>query len=176
MAGMYDKERATRIGNEIRSRRKQKKLSLRELGQDVGISEQAISQYERGTRQVAMMTLYAIAQALDCSITDLASIDDLNFLRDNVFSSGTVQYRFDNDIQREYDAAIKALRLDSDEDLNTYASPEEASVYCNGYEIARCVNMINKLNRAGRMRVFDYLDDLSGNPKYQREKPQTDDE
>ena len=59
------------VGEKIRKIRKQQKLSMKELGKRIGLSEQAISQYERGVRNISLEVLYAIANALNVTYTDL---------------------------------------------------------------------------------------------------------
>ena len=58
-------------GNKIRKVRKNKHLSMKELGRMIGVSEQAISQYERGLRKVPLEIVFKISEALDVSITYL---------------------------------------------------------------------------------------------------------
>ena len=59
------------IGENIRKERKNKKLTLKELGSKVGLSEQAIGQYERGDRTPSTEILIRIANALDVALIDL---------------------------------------------------------------------------------------------------------
>lgn len=59
------------IGENIRKIRKNKKLTLKELGLKVELSEQAVGQYERGDRTPSIEILNRIAIALDISINDL---------------------------------------------------------------------------------------------------------
>ncbi|MDU5251189.1 helix-turn-helix transcriptional regulator [Clostridium perfringens] len=59
------------IGNKIRTIRKSKKITLKELGSKVGFSEQAIGQYERGDRHPTIETIKNIAAALDVPVSEL---------------------------------------------------------------------------------------------------------
>lgn len=59
------------IGENIRNIRKKKNLTLKDLGNIINLSEQAIGQYERGERQPNISILNKIAIALDVSIIDL---------------------------------------------------------------------------------------------------------
>lgn len=52
----------------LRTARKEKGLTMRELGEKVGVSESAISQYETGKREADFETLLKIGEILDCSI------------------------------------------------------------------------------------------------------------
>ena len=55
-------------GNLIRSYRKKKGLTMKELGYKVGVSEQAISQYERSLRTPNTVTLQKICRHLNLPI------------------------------------------------------------------------------------------------------------
>lgn len=52
----------------LRTARKSKGLTMKELGEKVGVSESAISQYETGKREADFETLLKIGEVLDCSI------------------------------------------------------------------------------------------------------------
>lgn len=52
----------------LRTARKTKGLTMKELGEKVGVSESAISQYETGKREADFETLLKIGEVLDCSI------------------------------------------------------------------------------------------------------------
>ncbi|UFH66256.1 helix-turn-helix domain-containing protein [Clostridium cadaveris] len=66
------------IGQSIRKIRKDKKLTLKQVGNKLGMSEQAIGQYERGERQVAAGMLNKIADALDVPVSKLLEDDTIN--------------------------------------------------------------------------------------------------
>lgn len=67
-------------GNRIRKVRKFNNLSMKELGKMIGVSEQAISQYERGLRKVPLEVLFKISDALDVSVTylDESRLESMN--------------------------------------------------------------------------------------------------
>lgn len=52
----------------LRTARKAKRLTMKELGEKVGVSESAISQYETGKREADFETVLKIGEVLDCSI------------------------------------------------------------------------------------------------------------
>ena len=64
MQPKIDRDYANQIGQRIKKERKEKGLTLKDLGQAVGLSEQAISQYERGVRLVSNETLKRIYDVL----------------------------------------------------------------------------------------------------------------
>lgn len=69
--GQCDNLRALSLGERIRTIRKNKKITLKELGVMIGVSEQAIGQYERGERELKFKTLLLIAKALGVPVSEL---------------------------------------------------------------------------------------------------------
>ena len=61
-------------GDIIRSYRKRKKFTIKELAQKVGVSEQAISQYERSLRNPHYVMLHKICSVLDLPM-ELLSVE-----------------------------------------------------------------------------------------------------
>jgi transcriptional regulator with XRE-family HTH domain len=59
------------IGDQLRVRRHELGLSLRELADRLGVSPSLISQIERGRANPSVSTLYSIVQALDVSLDEL---------------------------------------------------------------------------------------------------------
>ena len=59
------------LSKKIRAIRKQKGLTIKEVAKFVGVSEQAISQYERGIREPNLSTIDRIAEALNVTRLDL---------------------------------------------------------------------------------------------------------
>ena len=59
------------IGNNIRSRRLEMLWSQEELGIRVGVSQEMISQIEKGTKLPTLLLGAAIANAFGCSVDDL---------------------------------------------------------------------------------------------------------
>jgi transcriptional regulator with XRE-family HTH domain len=60
-----------RLGTRIRALRKAKGWRLIDLAQHSGVREVHLSYVERGTREVGLNTLVAIAQGLDVTLADL---------------------------------------------------------------------------------------------------------
>ncbi|RIV21668.1 XRE family transcriptional regulator [Fibrisoma montanum] len=53
-----------RVGQQIRDARKAKGLTLKELGEKVGVAESTFSLYESGKQNLTIETLQKIAEAL----------------------------------------------------------------------------------------------------------------
>lgn len=64
------------VGERLRSRRRARGLSLRELAERLGVSPSLISQIERGRARPSVSTLFAIATELDASLDELLFNDD----------------------------------------------------------------------------------------------------
>ena len=56
-----------RIGQKIRDARKAKGLTLKELGEKVGVSESVVGRYETGKQNLTIETLQKVADALGVS-------------------------------------------------------------------------------------------------------------
>ena len=59
------------IGEQLRTRRHARGLSLRELADRMGVSASLISQIERGRANPSVSTLYAMVAELDVSLDEL---------------------------------------------------------------------------------------------------------
>jgi transcriptional regulator with XRE-family HTH domain len=71
------------IGENIRRIRKSKGLTMKDLGNSIGISEQGVGNYERGDREPSIDIINKIASCLDVSVTELigASEDNNNSIK-----------------------------------------------------------------------------------------------
>lgn len=91
------------IGNAIRRRRKECKMTMKELGELVGVSAAAISRYELGQREVSLDMLIEIATYLHTSVYDL--------IQDELESEGKIDVDLSRGVQRimfpEQDALSK---------------------------------------------------------------------
>lgn len=59
------------IGKNIQKFRKQKRLTQEELAKEIGMSQPAINQYERGVKTPPPNVLIALADAFSCSLDEL---------------------------------------------------------------------------------------------------------
>lgn len=66
----------TAIGIIIRAHRINKTMSQRTLGAMIGLSRASIVNIEQGKQNVNVVTLYAIARALDIDVIQLVPIND----------------------------------------------------------------------------------------------------
>jgi transcriptional regulator with XRE-family HTH domain len=76
------------IGDQLRARRHELGLSLRELAERLGVSASLISQIERGRANPSVSTLYALVAELDVSLDDLLFNDRRSVLRTEPAATG----------------------------------------------------------------------------------------
>ena len=99
------------IGEQVRNLRKQKKMTMKELGQKLGVSEQAISQYELGKRKLTPELLLKISVALDVpKAIILTDHNDIEAIKEKAVEDRTneEQYIFDY-----YNKALKTSFIES---------------------------------------------------------------
>jgi transcriptional regulator with XRE-family HTH domain/quercetin dioxygenase-like cupin family protein len=64
------------VGERLRARRRERRLSLRDLAGRLGVSPSLISQIERGRAKPSVSTLYALVAELDVSLDELLFNDE----------------------------------------------------------------------------------------------------
>lgn len=65
-----------KLGEKIKSIRKQKNMSLRELAQITGLSKTTLSDLENDAKNPSLETLQKVSKALEISIADLISVTE----------------------------------------------------------------------------------------------------
>lgn len=69
--GTEHREFLARIGERVRSKRVERKLSRRMLSEHSGVSERFIAHLELGSGNISVLKLKAIAEALGASVSDI---------------------------------------------------------------------------------------------------------
>ena len=69
----HGKQILVSLGNEIRTRRKQRALTQQEFGDLVGLHRTYVADIERGSRNVSLYNICRIATALNISVAELFS-------------------------------------------------------------------------------------------------------
>ncbi len=79
------------VGEKVRSFRLAKGYTQKDLAGKIGVTYQIVLQYEKGTRKISIEKLYAMAEGLSISITDLIPVsnekiclknEELNLIRE----------------------------------------------------------------------------------------------
>lgn len=146
-------------GNKIREIRKNKGLSMKVLGQMIGVSEQAISQYERGLRNINLETLFKISNALNIPLKSICSPDigDMEKLPNN--KGGELLKNIYNDlINKEYSNPDEVGNII---DMNIDKLLEENMPEYK--ESRKYVNLLNKIKEIDD--IFNYLEETSSKLK-----------
>lgn len=110
--------------------RKAKKLTQKELGELVGISEAQINLIENGKRSPSFETLLKIAEALDCEMADLVS------KRENIAPEDNKKTATNNgdgltDVQKEFLSVFYSL---TDQDVSVLLSAAKAQLEAHKYQ------------------------------------------
>ena len=58
------------VGERVRSRRLQAKMSQATLGEAIGVTFQQVQKYEKGTNRIGSGRLFKIAEVLQCDVTE----------------------------------------------------------------------------------------------------------
>jgi transcriptional regulator with XRE-family HTH domain len=64
-------EADTVLGERVRARRNEMKISQQALGEKLGVSFQQVQKYEKGVNRIGASRLQQICAALDCGVADL---------------------------------------------------------------------------------------------------------
>lgn len=68
----------------LREIRKSRKLTMKQLGEMVGVTESAIGMYETGRRKPDYEMLLKLGEALDCSVPDIIGYEKSTSLEDEL--------------------------------------------------------------------------------------------
>lgn len=130
------------IGDNIRKLRKAKKLTQEELGSLSGLSTMSIRRYENNERTPNIDQIRKIAAPLGVYISEL-------------IGENWDKYSIE-DIQKDF--------------LNSTTISHKAAIENGGYknilDEKSLINEYRKLNRQGKQKAYDYVSDLSEQPKY----------
>lgn len=128
------------IAGKLKKVRLNKKLTLKQVANNIGVTPQLISQYERGLRKPKKQTFDKILSALDCTYEDL-----------------NIYYGPFGPIDLDYESSnIKAI-ISETENKNIVKEENMKNTL---------LNIFGSLSDNGKQKVIDYSLDISGNPKY----------
>lgn len=133
-----------KVGERIREIRKSKKLSQKNLGDLLGVSQAMVAQYENGDRNPKIEQLQKIAVALDVSIDQFLSSEEQMFSKDTLYFLGS-----DKSLQNLPEQA---------------SSGAEITTHDEDYFISR----VKKLNLSGLSRLDEHVEDLLKIPDYRK--------
>lgn len=123
------------IGDSIRTMRKKRKMTLKQVADIMGCSPQLISQYETGRRIPKINTLKNFANALECEITDICDDNAIN--------------ETENKIEKAM--ALSRLKLEKIKEDQRRLEKEQDELMLYMYRL---------LNAEGRVLAMDYVLDL----------------
>ncbi|WP_250295838.1 WO male-killing family protein Wmk [Wolbachia endosymbiont of Oedothorax gibbosus] len=65
-----------KVGQRVKYWRLERRYTQEDLAKEIGVTRQVVLQYEKGTRRISIEKLYAIAEVLSVSVTDLISLSN----------------------------------------------------------------------------------------------------
>lgn len=137
---------------QIKKFRQQKKLSQKELGKLIGVSQQMIGQWESANANLTLDTVQKIATALNISVNDLleSPLDDSPLYR--AFKNNDVS---DNPLEKHY--------------VNSKLTEQIENWQQSDIEL---VKSFKKLNDSGKAVAIERVEELTEIPRYtQKETP-----
>lgn len=156
------------IGDRIRTVRKEKGLTQKQLAQRLGVSASMVGQYETNVRKPKFETLKNFSEALDVNITELIDIDDIS---PSLLSMSPLVDQCKSILSR---AAPNETIILSDEEKAqlrqlanlVYSAKEELSNNTFLVEILRdeYISLFDKLNFQGKYLAVKMVSDLVNNP------------
>lgn len=167
-----------KIGDRLRTVRKEKHMTLMQVAKLAGVSHQAIGQYERGERNISASALTDLAFIYDVpSVSDLykgtdaeerirAEIDSeikkeesREDTRNKVRAPALLIWPGKSKLTEEQQEALEQIR----KNINKHLGPNTGNV------MLRYMHSYGKLNEDGRLRLQEIVEDFSEVPKYQDE-------
>lgn len=144
------------VGDNIRKFRKQKKMTQKELGNKLGISQSAINQFENNKTAPKLTTIVKIADALDVlprDLIDKADLEEIPEIKEVQDSKPRIRTSNINYIKK---------CLDSESALNTAELTElfhsDKDTLENFWMLLHDFNL---LNNTGQKLVMGYANDLT---------------
>ncbi|MDH2337508.1 helix-turn-helix domain-containing protein [Clostridium perfringens] len=128
------------LGFKIRHFRKLRNLTLKELGTMVGVSEQAIGQYERNQREPNLVMLNKIALNLDIPVSFLVNDNDFeNYMNGNIASFNKKGFEYSN---KQKVNVLPAISIDDMKNkVNSMFPAFEAEInFLTNPNIEKCFN------------------------------------
>lgn len=140
------------VGQNIKRIRERKKISQKELGKILGVSQQMIGQYENNANPPKLVTLRRISKALNTPLHEL-----INGVTD--FWQLVPPEDILRDLTTEKNTAWDYSEM---EEFFAYSQNELEKILVEDFYL---------LNNNGKLKLVDYATDLTKIPKYQKEAP-----
>lgn len=138
------------IGDKIKKFRLEKKLTQKELGDRLGVSQATYQQWEKGKRNPKRETIIKIANALDIPVSFL--YDDYPFV-DPFEGMTKEQIQTSNErIKKQLELYIKHTKFKEQQE-----------------QIQKLNNNFYSVNEEGQKKIVDYSSDIADNPKYKKD-------
>ena len=145
----------------MRKFRKTRGMTQEELAKNSNLSTMSIRRYESGERIVTDEALQRIANALEISIYELKGLSDVEAFKAELNDSIDMTI-LEMKIHKKFGIPLDVAKKIAEEIAyllqNNLRSDVEAVYH----------QLLNRLTDEGQQKGKEYLEDLSGNPKYKR--------
>ena len=135
-------------GQRIKNARKAARMTQKELGEKIGVTFQAVAQWENDLRKPKFETLQRIADALNVEVKTLDERFTTRLVLEDFFNDGLPPSRMPNYLFENSDGALI-----------------EASM---GTSVGQLLYSFSSLNEIGQQEAIRRVDELTEVPKYQR--------
>lgn len=160
-------------GDLIKQARLKSGVTQAELAKRLGVTPQAVSQYERGIKKPKLETLRKIALALDCNISDLDSSLS-SILADAVFSP---ELRAElSDAANNMMVALYGTADEWEARKIVFARWVNNLEECDRKSVFDIIEYLQALNSEGKMTAAERVEELTQIPKYQKKDSTAEDE
>ena len=153
------------IGSRLRAARQEARMTLRQLASLVGCSASALNLYETGARKPSAARLAEIANALGCSLWDVAPTQELHEMLEE---TNTVYSALPDSVPEDvHETVAKAVEqaATAAPELREFDPSTDHAVYTYRILLAAAY-----LNDEGMRRLTEYAEDLAQISRYQIEK------
>ena len=163
------------IGENIKTLRKHKKLTQRELADKSGLNIGTIQGYEQGKYEPKSEALHKLRKALDCNVYEIL---DKPFEEPNeengIFLSGEdLNYMLENNISCEEFIGVKPKMIKPNNSLSSFKKTFQ-TIETNDDNFLKLADSYHQLNKEGRQKALDQVEMLAKIPEYRRNESDID--
>ncbi len=157
------------IGENIKTLRKHKKLTQRELADKSGLNIGTIQGYEQGKYEPKSEALHKLRKALDCNIYEILDkpFEEPNEENGIFLSVEDLNYMFENNISYEEFLGVKSKMIKPNNSLDFLRKPK-TTIETTDENFVRIADCYHKLNHKGRDKAIEQVELLTKIPEYQR--------
>lgn len=148
--------------NKIREIRNRKKITAREIAENLGLTTQAVLQYEKGIRTPSLITLGQIAAFLKCDLTEIVGGQLTNtqiFIREALKEKNTTLTKLAHDLNVPEEELKKLYDNEEGCSYDTFVKFYKSIGFDNLSDIGNIANNDVKINFLFNNKCFPIFED-----------------